>query len=321
MRRNWLIKGAGMLACGLAMITLTVGTATADDKMLEQLKARLDALEQQNKDLMEKVESAGPYHPVYQETKNEGQITEKAQINAHVDAYLKERDSKTKGADDAKAKKLEDEGFVVGSDLSMKAKWNINGPSGISWETPNGDFKSHIGFYMQEDFNWFNQSRNLAGPTQLNRYTDGTFFRRIRPFWEGTAYDTFEWNIMPALEQVQNNLINLDEVFVGVYGIPLIGRVRVGHLKVPQGLEGNQFSSSRTQTFQENAAYTDAFYNIFGTGICFCNSYLDDRSRIFIVSGSRQENSMILGSRKGTRDSRLTPMLARSSFTSMSSGR
>jgi phosphate-selective porin OprO and OprP len=279
MQKNWLVKGAGMLACGLAMITLTVGPAhAADDKMLEQLKARMDALEQQNKDLQDKLKSAGPYQPVYQqETKNEATITEKQKINEHIDAYLQDRDAKTKTADDAKAKLLADEGFVVASDLSMKAQWNINGPSGVSFSTPNGDFKSHIGFYMQEDFNWFSQSRNLRNPSQLNDFTDGTFFRRIRPFWEGTAYDTFEWNIMPAFEQIQNNLINLDEVYVGAYGIPGIGRVRVGHMKIPQGLEGNQWSSSRAMTFQENAAYTEAFYNIFGVGIAFMNSFFDDR--------------------------------------------
>ena len=277
MRRNWLIKGAGMLACGLAIITLTVGTAAAaDDKILEQLKARLDALEQQNKDLQEKVKNSGPYQPVYQEMPVREDM-EKERINKQVDTFLKEKDAKKKAEDDAKARQKEEEGHVVGSDLNMTAKWNINGPSGVSFQTADGAFKSHIGFYMQEDFNWFTQSNSTRLPRQLNRYTDGTFFRRIRPFWEGTAYDTFEWSIMPALEQIQNNLINIDEMWVGAYGIPLIGRVRVGHLKVPQGLEGNQFSSSRVQTFQENAAYTDAFYNIFGSGICFLNSYLDDR--------------------------------------------
>jgi phosphate-selective porin OprO/OprP len=280
MRKNWFVKGAGMLACGLAIVALTVGKAgAADDKVLEQLKARLDALEQQNKDLQEKVKTAGPYQPVYQDsdTKNESQMTEKARINEHVDAYLKEKDAKTKTADDAKAKSLADEGSVIGSDLNMSAKWNLNGPSGVSFQSADGAFKSHIGFYMQEDFNYFHPQAGVKTPAQLGNFTDGTFFRRIRPFWEGSAYDTFEWNIMPALEQIQNNLINLDEVFVGVYGIPGIGRVRVGHMKVPQGLEGNQWSSSRVQTFQENAAYTDAFYNIFGTGVAVMNSFLEDR--------------------------------------------
>src|SRR5262249_28550594 len=38
---------------------------------------------------------------------------------------------------------------------------------------------------------------------------------------------------------------------------------------------GNQWSSSRAMTFMENAAYTDAFYNIFATGIAAMNSYWD----------------------------------------------
>src|SRR5262249_30179776 len=72
-----------------------------------------------------------------------------------------------------------------------------------------------------------------------------------------------------------NALINLDETWFGVYGVPIIGRIRAGHQKVPQGLEGNQWSSSRAMTFMENAAYTDAFYNIFATGVQFLNSFLE----------------------------------------------
>jgi phosphate-selective porin OprO/OprP len=63
---------------------------------------------------------------------------------------------------------------------------------------------------------------------------------------------------------------------MGVYGVPILGRIRAGHLKVCQGLEGNQFSSSRAMTFNENAAYTDAFYTIFGTGVQVLNSAIDD---------------------------------------------
>ena len=111
-----------MLACGLAMIALTVGTATAaDDKVLEQLKARLDALEQQNKDLMERVKVNGPYQPVYQEQKEDKAKTEKEKINKQVDAYLKEKDTKKKGEDEAKVAAKEAEGHEVGKQLDRKS--------------------------------------------------------------------------------------------------------------------------------------------------------------------------------------------------------
>jgi phosphate-selective porin OprO and OprP len=87
-----------------------------------------------------------------------------------------------------------------------------------------------------------------------------------------------------ALEQIGSisptngqGLINLDEFWVGLYDLPWIGRVRFGHQKVPQGLEGNQMTSSRAMTFMENAAYTDAFYRIFATGVSFSNTAMEKR--------------------------------------------
>jgi phosphate-selective porin OprO and OprP len=282
MRKLWFVKGAGMLVCGLAMLALTVGPAhAADDAVIEQLKARLDALEKQNKDLQKKLESVGPYQPVYQAVPAKD-TPEKERINKQVDVYLKEKDDKKKADDAAKAVQKEEAGYEIGSDLGLATRWNPQ--QGLLFESPNKDIRSHVGFFFQYDTNFFSQSRNLRPASQVGDLQDGTFFRRIRPVWDGNAYNTFEWNVILALEQLQAissanqaGLINLDEVWAGVYDIPILGRVRAGHMKVPQGLEGNQFSSSRAMTFQENAAYTDAFYNIFGSGICILNSALDNR--------------------------------------------
>jgi phosphate-selective porin OprO/OprP len=173
------------------------------------------------------------------------------------------------------------DGFVIGSQLGLTARWRNT--DGVWLETPNQDFRMHFGFWMQWDTTSFTQSAALKPPNQIGDLQDGTYFRRIRPFWEGTAYDTIEWNLILALEQISaigangNGLINLDEFWVGAYGIPLIGRIRFGHQKVPQGLEGNQMTSSRAMTFMENAAYTDAFYRVFGTGISISNTALDKR--------------------------------------------
>jgi phosphate-selective porin OprO and OprP len=80
-----------------------------------------------------------------------------------------------------------------------------------------------------------------------------------------------------ALEQVQRSVPNFDECWAGVTKIPFIGSVRVGHIKTPQGLEGDTSSSSKAMTFMERASYTDAFYENFATGIWASNNYLDQR--------------------------------------------
>src|SRR5258708_31342854 len=38
--------------------------------------------------------------------------------------------------------------------------------------------------------------------------------------------------------------INLDECYAGVYGIPFIGRIRGGHMKVPQDRKSTRLNSS-----------------------------------------------------------------------------
>jgi phosphate-selective porin OprO/OprP len=218
----------------------------------DDLKGRLERLEQQNSVLQDRLQALtgapGPDPAVGK--------AEEAQMRKEID------------------------GVILGSQLGVTGKWK---ETGLWFETPNRDFTMHMGFWMQWDSVWFTQSAATKPPNQLGDFQDGTYFRRIRPFWEGTAYDTIEWNLILALEQIgaiganANGLINLDEFWAGIYGIPWIGRIRFGHLKVPQGLEGNQMSSSRAMTFLENAAYTDAFYRIFGTGVQIANTAFDKR--------------------------------------------
>jgi phosphate-selective porin OprO/OprP len=306
-------KPVGVLLCGTVMALLAAGPAAADDKMIEELKARLDKLEKQNEELRNKltIPISGPYKPEPAEGKS---------ITKIVDDYLKEKDAKKKAEEECKkaekeAEKLakEEEGYKVGSDLGLKVRWNPS--QGLLFETEKKDFVSHIGFFMQWDTVSWTQNKALRLPTQVGPLEDGTFFRRIRPLWDGTAWETVEWNVILALEQVQGSFsnvnpqaapntptsisgavnanINVDEVWAGVYGLPIIGRLRGGHMKVPQGLEGDMWSSSRCMTFQERAAYTDAFYNNFGTGVAAMNSFwcgpYGDRMT-YQVMGYRDDN-------------------------------
>src|SRR5206468_3326445 len=110
---------------------------------------------------------------------------------------------------------------------------------------------------------------------QTGELQDGIFFRRSRPSFDDVLWQVVEFNCELALEQVQAGVPNFDEVWVGVRDLPLIGSVRIGHNKVPQGFEGDMVSSSKAMTFLERSAYTDAFYENFATGIWTGNSVLD----------------------------------------------
>jgi phosphate-selective porin OprO/OprP len=268
-------RALGALGCCVGILLLANSPArAADDKVLAELLQRLDKLEKQNQELQNRLAGLGA--PGGGKTAEQ----EKEALRKAIDDYQKDKDKKKKQEDDAKKAQQEAEGYKVGTDLGLTARWRPE--QGLWFETKNQDFVSHLGFYMQWDSVWFGQNAFLREPGQLGDLQDGTYFRRIRPLWDGRAWDFVEWNVILALEQVNGSAlngganINVDEMWAGVYGLPLIGRIRGGHLKINQGLEGNQWSSSRSQTFLENASYTDAFYNIFGTGVQFANSFLDD---------------------------------------------
>ncbi len=173
----------------------------------------------------------------------------------------------------------------VGSDMSIKARF-YNG-AGIMFETPNKDFTMHLGGWFQWDNVWWNQNL-LNSPTTITApqtqagigpLSDGDYWRRVRLVMEGNFWETFEyrWNYAP--ENNSFNTIGLDEFWVGDNKIPVIGTVRVGHVKSPIGLEGDMTSSSRCMTFMERSCYSESIElnQNFVTGIWFGNTAFDDR--------------------------------------------
>src|SRR5258708_35538549 len=94
----------------------------------------------------------------------------------------------------------------------------------------------------------FGESARLRRAGGIGDLQDGTFFRRVRIQMDGQAWEIVEFNLEYALEQVSQGIPNLDEFWVGVQKIPVIGSIRVGHIKVPQGFEGDMVSSSKAMT-------------------------------------------------------------------------
>lgn len=188
--------------------------------------------------------------------------------------FMKEEEDKKKKAEEEKKKKEQEEGVAVGSVLSGSVRWDP-GVNGMMFETPNKDFTLHIGGRMQFDDVWWTQTPALRSPTQIGNLEDGSFFRRIRIQMDGTAWEVFEFNFEYALENAQQGVVGLDEFWAGITKVPYIGSIRMGHQKVPQGLEGDMVSSSKGMTFLERAAYTDAFYQNFASGIWFGNNFFD----------------------------------------------
>jgi len=168
----------------------------------------------------------------------------------------------------------------VGSDMSVKATFK-NG-TGLYLSTPNQDFTMHPGFWVQWDnVSWRQNSLNTiaSGSGGIGTLSDGDYWRRIRPFVEGTFFETCEYRFNLALENNQFSTAGLDEFWVGINKIPVIGTLRAGHVKDPMGLEGDMASSSRCMTFMERSTYSASIElnQNFGNGLWFGNTAYDDR--------------------------------------------
>src|SRR5262249_38691255 len=151
----------------------------------------------------------------------------------------KQKEDEKKNADAAAQKKLDEEGYRIGSKLNMSATWK----DGVVISTPQEDFSLHVGGWIQWDNVWWGQSAALlapqgarAGPKQgvgsgaslggIGDLQDGTFFRRERIMLDGKVWENFEYLWVFAFENDQFLTNGLDEFWVGATNIPLIGTAR-----------------------------------------------------------------------------------------------
>ena len=188
----------------------------------------------------------------------------------------------------------------VGSDLSGIVFFKDG--EFLNFSTPNKDFTMHLGGWVQWDNVWWNEAPQLkvnqtpkagnqnaslasqnAGGGMNNgangSLQDGDYWRRLRIVQEGTFWETGEYRFNWALENDQFSTVGLDEMWVGQNSIPVVGTVRVGHVKNALGLEGDMTSSSRCMTFMERSSYSEAIElnQNFVTGLWLGSSYADDR--------------------------------------------
>jgi len=201
---------------------------------------------------------------------NPGPLDEKA-VRGIVDAALKERDAKPKAA--------AEKGHEVGSDLKLNAFWD----NGLWFATADKDWKFHLGGRFSFQSSFFAQPLNLRGTPPGNGgvpasgpgagfgpLDDGMFFRRVRLRSDGVAYETFEYAMEVDFEQL--NFVTFDHLWLGVRD-DTYGTVRLGQVKVPQGME--MVGSDYHLTFIERSPLFDALLTLFAPGLYYQNSFLD----------------------------------------------
>jgi phosphate-selective porin OprO and OprP len=259
-----------------AALLLVASTATADDaakdREIQELKARQEEQAKQIESLQKMIQNQ------QQAIQNQRVPVSAATVEEIVAEQLKAQDAKKAEEEAKKKKEAEEKGYEVGSDLRMSASWN----NGVWVESANKDFRAHVGTWVQADEWFFKQPANLRGAAPggalgvpgtsgVGTLDDGGFLRRARLLMEGNAYETIEWKANFCFENVDS--VVFDEVWVGINELPVIGTIRFGHVKNPQGLES--FSSTRFIPMIERSALLDTFWDEFATGILIANQAFD----------------------------------------------
>jgi phosphate-selective porin len=203
---------------------------------------------------------------------------QRAEIRQLLEEVRADEAKKAKAAD--ARKKPGDDWYEVGSDPKLNANWN----NGLFFTTAQKDWNIHFGGRMEFEPVFWNQPTALRGlppgnsgipassPTGgVGDLQDGSFFRRMRLRSDGVAYETMEYTMEIDFEQL--NLITFDHAWVGVKEVPVLGTIRVGQHKIPQGLE--MMGSDYHLTFLERSSLADAFWTLFGQGIFNANTFFD----------------------------------------------
>ncbi|MBX3413751.1 MAG: hypothetical protein KF708_13755 [Pirellulales bacterium] len=181
------------------------------------------------------------------------------------------------------------EGKVVGSDLNFKGRWN----HGLEFETPNKDFRVHVGGRTQVDAAFFETDTLVeSGLGGIGNIPDSVNFRRGRLRVDGTMWEVFEFaaeydfinqfNADPLVPPAPNTVAPIPamtDLWLTIKHLPVIGNVRIGNHKDPLSME--HLTSSRFLPFLERSfnfdAFTGAFNNGFSPGISTFHWTEDER--------------------------------------------
>jgi phosphate-selective porin OprO/OprP len=231
------------------------------DHELDDLRHRIEALEQQNEALRQSLEgqtfdSLGPSF-THEETAEEKSTWNHSSLPCEDCPPCEEEDDH----------------------LKMSASWH----HGLEIATEDEDFRIHIGGRTQFDASWFAADENVQDNIN-NPYEDGVDFRRGRIRIDGTMYSTIEF----AAEYDFFGAARIDgedrthpaptDLWWTFKEVPWVGNIRVGNQKPAIGFE--HLVSSRFLPFMERSYNQDAFYgggfNGFWPGISFFDTYGGD---------------------------------------------
>ncbi|MBL8813103.1 MAG: hypothetical protein JNM43_23245 [Planctomycetaceae bacterium] len=240
----------------LFLAALCPAAIASDD--LANLKARLDAIEMENKQLRDDLDAL--------KAADEAMIGQMTELNGQVVG---------------KADKKPDD------PLSFSAKWN----NGFEASTKDKNFKFHVGGRVQFDTVFLEASRGAFAGTGPFTDQDAVTFRRARLRADGTMYETIDWcaefdfvnsvNDNPGTTPTETNVITVPvptDLWITFREVPIVNNLRIGNVKEPIGFE--HLTSSRYLEFMERSynqdIFTGAFNNGFTPGVVVWDNWAEE---------------------------------------------
>ncbi len=237
--------------CGLWLAMPTVAQTPASE--LDELRRRIEALEQQNAALLEALngESLDQFGPMLQlaEPPADRKSSEVADLELSAEPWT----------DSEFCEECFPEEKAEKDPLGMTASWH----HGLEIATKDKNFRVHIGGRTQLDVGWFNADQNVQD--NINRpYENGADFRRGRIRIDGTMYSTIEWAVeYDFFNSFDDNgesraITAPTDLWWQFKEVPWVGNIRIGNQKPAIGFE--HLVSSRFLPFMERSYNQDAFY-------------------------------------------------------------
>jgi phosphate-selective porin OprO/OprP len=306
------------------MLTLLASASRANadntkEDVINELKARLEALERQNQQLMKMIESGQLSVPAVKDREDPVATVEQDKpdpdgVRKIVREYLKEVETQKKQADDARKAAEEEKGFIVGKDLGMTARWN----HGLMLETRDKAFRIHPVGRLQTDWVGVNPTdRVQTGPGGTGQIQDGVDFRRARVGVEGTFWEVFNFWFEPDFLNTANgnagvinnggvaapfNLIFIPantDLWFEYDKLPVLGTIRAGSIKPAISME--HITSSRFLDYMERSLMFDTFVggldNGFQFGMLQYRTFLDQR--LGVMNSLTKNSQSVVGSNVG----------------------
>ncbi len=146
-----------------------------------------------------------------------------------------------------------------GADKEVQVEWK----DGVRLETRDKSVRFRFGGRIHYD--WAAMSQDSGVRQRLGALQDGTEARRARLYFSGALHEQVEFKVQ---YDFAGGTTKLKDVYLGLAGIPYLGKIRVGHMKEPFSLE--EMTSSNNVTFLERAL-PNAFAPSRNTGLMISN--------------------------------------------------